>query len=127
MRKQRVLVVDDNADQRAMLKLFLELEGFEITLAGNGDEALAELAARPVDIVVTDLFMPDKDGIETIAELKERSPQTKIVALSGWISAQGSDYLRVAKEIGADAALRKSADPQELVAVLRGLAAAPAA
>jgi DNA-binding response OmpR family regulator len=122
MARQKVLIVDDNVDQRTMLKLFLEMEGFEIALAGNGDEALAALERQPFDVVVTDLFMPDKDGIETITEVKKRAPQTRIVALSGWVSQRGSDYLSVAREIGADAALRKSADPQELVAILRAFA-----
>jgi CheY-like chemotaxis protein len=122
MDRQKILIVDDNADQRGMLKLFLELEGFEIAVAGNGDEALAALAAQPFDVLITDLFMPEKDGIETIAEVKKRAPKTRIVALSGRISQHGSDYLSVAREIGADAALRKSADPQELVAILRRFA-----
>jgi DNA-binding response OmpR family regulator len=73
--------------------------------------------------VITDLFMPDKDGIETIVELRKLSPTVKIVAMSGWTSAQGSDYLRVAREIGATATLQKPFDPRELTRVVRQLAA----
>jgi DNA-binding response OmpR family regulator len=72
-------------------------------------------------VVVTDLFMPDQDGIETILELRKRFPQVRIVAMSGWTSSEGSDYLRVAREIGALETLRKPFDPQELSQLLRAL------
>jgi DNA-binding response OmpR family regulator len=66
--------------------------------------------------------MPDKDGIETILELRRTYPGVKIVAMSGWTSTQGSDYLRVAREIGAAATLTKPFDPAELSRVVRALA-----
>jgi DNA-binding response OmpR family regulator len=119
----RVMVVDDNEDMRSMLKLCLEADGFEVEVARNGQLALDLLHRQPADVVVTDLFMPDQDGIETILELRKQFPQVRIVAMSGWTSSEGSDYLRVAREIGALETLRKPFDPQELSQLLRELPA----
>jgi len=115
----RVLIIDDNDDLRNSLKLCLEDEGFDVSTAANGMVAMQSLQQNPVDVVVTDLFMPDKDGIETIAELRKRFPRCKIVAMSGWASIEGSDYLSVAREIGAIRTLKKPFEPTELSRVLR--------
>ena len=119
--KTRVLVVDDNEDLRNTIGALLQADGFEVALAADGQAALAQHHAMPCDVVLTDLFMPDKDGIETIVELRKLSPGIKIVAMSGWTSSQGSDYLQVAREIGASVTLQKPFDPQELSRVLRRL------
>ena len=115
----RILVVDDNDDIRSMLELLLRREGFDVAAARDGEEALALFAERPADIVVTDLFMPERDGIETIVALRERYPEAKIIAMSGWQSQRGPDYLAVAREIGALATLRKPFEPRELLRVVR--------
>jgi CheY-like chemotaxis protein len=120
---KRILVVDDNEDLRSTIQALLRADGFDVAVAGNGQAALALHQSQPADVVITDLFMPDKDGIETIVELKKLSPQLKIVAISGWTSTQGSDYLQVAREIGATVTLQKPFDPQELSRVVRQLAA----
>ena len=117
----RIMVVDDNEDMRNMLKLCLEADGFDVDVARNGQLALERLQQAPADVVVTDLFMPDQDGIETILELRKRFPAVRIVAMSGWTSSEGSDYLRVAREIGALETLRKPFDPQRLSQLLRAL------
>ncbi|HEX6692557.1 MAG TPA: response regulator [Burkholderiales bacterium] len=119
--KTRVLVVDDNEDLRNTIGALLQADGFDVVLAADGQAALAQHQVRPVDVVLTDLFMPDKDGIETIVELRKLSPGVKIVAMSGWTSSQGSDYLQVAREIGASVTLQKPFDPEELSRVLRRL------
>ena len=118
---KRILVVDDNEDLRSTIKALLQADGFDVSVAADGEAALAAHRARPADVVVTDLFMPDKDGIETIIELKKLYPKVKIVAMSGWTSTQGSDYLQVAREIGAAATLQKPFDPAELSRVVRDL------
>ena len=115
----RVLVVDDNADIRGMLQAQLEMEGFEVATAPDGACALALLGRQRTDLIITDLFMPDKDGIETIEEVRRKYPLAKIVAMSGWQSAQGPNYLDVAREIGALRTLRKPFDPDELVRIVR--------
>jgi DNA-binding response OmpR family regulator len=120
--KKRVLLVDDNEDLRTTVQLLLQADGFDVAVAADGQAALAQHRARPADVVITDLFMPDKDGIETIVELRRLYPQVKIVAISGWTSMQGSNYLQVAREIGAAATLQKPFDPAELSRVVRDLA-----
>jgi DNA-binding response OmpR family regulator len=114
-------VVDDNEDLRGTVQALLQADGFEVAVAADGDAALAAHRLRPADVVITDLFMPDKDGIETIIELKKLYPSVKIIAMSGWTSTRGSDYLQVAREIGAAVTLQKPFDPQELSRVVREL------
>jgi DNA-binding response OmpR family regulator len=120
--KKRILVVDDNEDLRTTIQALLQADGFDVAVAADGEAALSLHRARPADVVITDLFMPDKDGIETIIELKKLYPNVKIVAMSGWTSTQGSDYLQVAREIGASVTLQKPFDPLELSRVVRQLA-----
>jgi CheY-like chemotaxis protein len=120
--KKRILVVDDNEDLRTTIQALLQADGFEVAVAADGEAALLLHRSHPADVVVTDLFMPDKDGIETIIELKKLYPTVKIVAMSGWTSTQGSDYLQVAREIGAAVTLQKPFDPLELSRVVRQLA-----
>jgi CheY-like chemotaxis protein len=120
--KKRILVVDDNEDLRTTIQALLQADGFEVAVAADGEAALVLNRSRPADVVITDLFMPDKDGIETIIELKKLYPNIKIVAMSGWTSTQGSDYLQVAREIGAAVTLQKPFDPLELSRVVRQLA-----
>ena len=120
--KKRILVVDDNEDLRTTIQALLQADGFDVSVAADGEAALSQHRSRPADVVITDLFMPDKDGIETIIELKKLYPKIKIVAMSGWTSTQGSDYLQVAREIGAAVTLQKPFDPLELSRVVRDLA-----
>jgi CheY-like chemotaxis protein len=115
----RILVIDDNDDIRSMLELLLRREGFDVAAAHHGEEALALFAERPADIVITDLFMPERDGIETIVALRDRYPDAKIIAMSGWQSQRGPDYLAVAREIGAAGTLRKPFQPHELLRLVR--------
>jgi DNA-binding response OmpR family regulator len=119
--KKRILVVDDNEDLRTTIQALLQADGFDVSVAADGEAALLQHRSRPADVVITDLFMPDKDGIETIIELKKLYPNVKIVAMSGWTSTQGSDYLQVAREIGASVTLQKPFDPLELSRVVRQL------
>ena len=117
----RVLVVDDSADIRGMLQAQLEMEGFDVATAPDGARALALLGRQRADLIITDLFMPDKDGIETILEIREKYPAVQIVAMSGWDSRQGSDYLKVAREIGAVRTVKKPFELTDIVKIVRDL------
>lgn len=112
----RVLVIEDNQDLRDYLRLALESQGYQVLTARNGKEALGYLNGHPVDAVLTDLFMPEMDGIETITALRRHFPDLRVVAMSG---RPGVDYLTVARELGVAHTLRKPFEIDELLAVLK--------
>jgi two-component system chemotaxis response regulator CheY len=112
----RILVIEDNLDLRDYLRVALETQGYEVLTARNGREALGYLNGHPVDVVLTDLFMPEMDGIETIATLRKAHPNVHVVAMSG---RPGVDYLAVARELGVTKTLRKPFDIEELLAALK--------
>ena len=122
-RKKRVLVIDDNPDMRRTMQALLESEGFAVSVAADGEEALRLQRERPAAVVITDIFMPGKEGIETIFELRKQFPQTKIIVMSGGSRATGMDYFDVARELGAVKALKKPFAPEELIDAVRELTA----
>jgi DNA-binding response OmpR family regulator len=112
----RVLVIDDDSEMRAFLKEILESEGHEVVLAADGDEGLAEFRNHPADVVMTDLFMPNKEGLETIRELLEEFPHAGIIAMCG--RPQASPMLSVATQLGAAEFLCKPFSCQEILVAL---------
>jgi len=123
----RVLVVDDSADLRAFMKIVLERAGFEVELAPDGRRALDAAFLRPADVLITDIFMPELDGIELIEAVKLKFPRTRILAVSGGGHVAKGDYLSVGSEIGADAVLRKPFTADILLSKLRDVAGRGAA
>ena len=118
----RVLVIDDNPDIRLTLQWLLESEGFTVVVAANGAEGLRLQKRQPADILVTDVFMPEQDGIETLWKFREEFPEVPIIVMSGGSAARGTDYLAVARQLGARSTLAKPLNPQELLDVVRRLA-----
>ena len=114
----RILVIDDNPDIRDTLRWLLEGEGYVVSVAANGAEGLRLQQDEPADIVVTDIFMPEQDGIETLWKFREEFPNVPIIVMSGGGAARGTDYLSLARELGAERTLRKPLDPQELINVV---------
>jgi CheY-like chemotaxis protein len=116
----RILVIDDNEDLREMMHLILSADGHEVETASDGLGGLGRLREARFDLVVTDIFMPDQDGIETITQVREHFPSVRIVAISGGGRAsRAKSYLRTAIEIGADAAIPKPFEQSELCATVR--------
>lgn len=118
---KRVLVIDDNPDMRRTLQALLESEGFAVSVAADGEEALRLQRDLPAAVVITDIYMPGKEGIETIYELRKHFPQTKVIVMSGGGRATGVDYFQVARELGAVKALKKPFAPGELIDAVREL------
>lgn len=118
-----VLIVDDNADMRSFVKIVLERAGFEAQVAADGERALDLQRAHPVDVLITDIFMPERDGIELIHQFKSAFPQVKIIAMSGGGRISKRDYLPFAADIGADLVLRKPFAADALLSMLRDLVA----
>lgn len=110
---------------RQSMRLLLERAGYEVELAQNGARALELQRSRPADVLITDIFMPEQDGLETIERFRREFPGVKIVAMSGGGAlAKGSFYLSTAEVAGADAVLRKPFERDGLLQALRKVAGA---
>lgn len=113
-----ILVIDDDASVREVVSEMLRLEGYEVTIAENGEEAISRLARQRFELVITDLIMPEKEGIETIAEIRRNDDSIPIIAISGGGRLGPGDYLETARYIGADATLAKPFARQELLTTI---------
>lgn len=102
-----IIIIDDERDVRATVRKILERDGHTVRDADNGNQGIRLHRERPADLVITDLFMPDKEGIETIRELRELSPELRILAVSGGASMQPDGPLSDAEFLGADGSLAK--------------------
>ena len=97
----KILLVEDEERVRALLKGVLESNGYEVQEASSGKEALQSYARSPPDLILTDLVMPDMEGIELITKIRKSDPNLKIIAMSG------SNYLDIAERLGVDHTLAK--------------------
>jgi len=112
----RILVIDDDELVRATLKSALELAQHEVVVAKDGRQGLANYQNGNFDLVVTDIIMPEKEGIETIIELRQQNPAVKIIAISGGGRTSNEIFLDVAKKFGAVDVLSKPFTPKQLLA-----------
>jgi len=118
----RILVIDDDDLFRSMLAEILEMEGFEVESAADGDVGVAKFLAHSPEVVVTDIVMPEKEGIQTIRELLQVNPEAKIIAMSGGgRRATSDDYLALAEDLGAQRTLSKPFQSAELIEAIRTL------
>lgn len=113
-----ILVVDDEEELRELMRHVLERAGHTVTCASNGCEASEVIGRCQFDVVVTDMLMPDRDGLELISEIKSKHRATKIVAISGGGQVGSDQYLTMAKGFGADVLLRKPFAYQALLSAV---------
>ena len=104
---QSILVIDDDESIRLLLRALLEGEGYQVLEASDGDKGLKEYNKNPTDLVITDLIMPGKEGIETIRDLRRQFPKIKIIAVSGGGRIGPESYLKMAEGVGALRTLSK--------------------
>ena len=114
-----ILVVDDDPEIRSTLKKLLELSGHSVFTASSGVEAQQCLAKDDVDLMITDIVMPDQDGLENMKAAKLLKPELPIVAMSGGGRLKTENYLRLAKAVGADAVLEKPFDTKTLLQTIQ--------
>jgi len=117
----RILVIDDDHQLRAMLKQFLERNGYEVLDAPNGAEGIRTFGKHGADLIITDLIMPEKEGIEIIMELSHSFPDVKIIAISGGGRVRPDGYLKMAKELGAARTFTKPLDREKLIEAVQDL------
>jgi len=110
-----ILVIDDGEDFREALQTALESAGYRVIVAANGRTASQALANEKLDLVLTDLLMPDKDGLEVITELKATRPNLPVIAMSGGGHMHADDYLTLARALGAKALLQKPFSNERLL------------
>ncbi len=116
----RLLVIDDDVDVREMICKMLTGDDYDLLVAANGKEGMQIIKREPeIDIVITDLIMPEMEGIETIQEIKRRFPQIKILAISGGGRGSAQNYLTLAKGMGANLTLNKPFVKNELLNALK--------
>lgn len=115
----RVLLVDDEDMIRDLFSAILIDAEYDVTCASNGAEAVKILQDKTFDLVITDILMPEKEGVETIMELKKKTPETRIIALSGGGRTKNFMPLKIAARAGADMTLQKPIEPDDLVKAVR--------
>lgn len=109
-----VLVIDDDVNFAEILALFLAGEGHEPILARDGREGLRLIYSQRPDLVLTDILMPDTDGIEVILANRKAPVPAKLIAMTGALANGDQDYLKFARDLGADAVLHKPFELSEL-------------
>ena len=102
-----ILVIDDEPRMLRVIREILERDDHNVIEAISGDQGIAAIVAQPVDLVITDIIMPDKEGIETIGEIKQDYPHLPIIAISGGSLTGAGSYLATAAALGACATLEK--------------------
>jgi DNA-binding response OmpR family regulator len=120
----RILIIDDDEMLRTAIAQTLALAGHETIQAADGQQGLELFRTTPIDLVLTDLVMPGKEGVETIIELHRANPRLPIIAMSGGMQ-RSTMYLEIAAKIGARRALAKPFMPQELIDMVKAVLAEP--
>jgi two-component system, chemotaxis family, chemotaxis protein CheY len=117
----RILVMDDDDLLRGVLRVVLEAARYDVIEAADGKAGLRLYREQGADLVLVDIFMPERDGLEVIRALRAEIPQPKIVAMSGGGQTGQIDILRAAAAFGASRTLRKPFEPHELLTAMREL------
>ena len=113
----QILIIDDDPDVRGLLEQTLTTAGYKVTLAADGQEGLANYHKSPANLVITDLYMPNREGLETIKDLRRLFPDLPIIAMSGKPTAE--TMLHVAEQLGAVQVLQKPFTAEELLEAVR--------
>ena len=122
---KRILVIDDDFHVRDMLERLLRKAGYDAQPAENGAEAVKMHRGNPMDLVITDIIMPEKEGLEVITEFRREYPSVKLIAISGGGRIGSDNYLKMAKLLGAERTFAKPVDTSQLLTAIEELLAPP--
>ena len=118
---KHILVVDDDEMIRAFVKELLQINEFKITEAANGKLGLKEFRENTPDLVITDIVMPEMEGISFIRELRNHNKDIPIIAMTGNIHGRMEEYLDISSKIGADEVLRKPVKSEDIINTINRL------
>lgn len=126
-----ILIIDDEEDIRDALQMVLDSAGYDVNVASNGNDAIELQRRKPADLIITDIIMPEKDGVNTISEFRQEFPGIRIIAISGGggidpmsykpEAISTTAYLAAAKEVGADFAITKPFERADLLQAVEKL------
>ncbi len=114
-----ILVIDDDEIVNAMIVQLLMEAGYDAEGARDGHLGILRLKSTPFDLVITDIVMPEKEGLETIIEIRKMNKTIPIIAISGGGKVNADQYLNMAKNLGADYALKKPIENEHLIGAVR--------
>ncbi|MCP4573007.1 MAG: response regulator [bacterium] len=116
-----ILIIEDDTEVRAYLDSLLGRAGYTTATAANGKEGVEVFEAEAIDLVITDIIMPEKDGIETIMDMKRVRRDLKVIAISGGGRAEPENYLHSARLLGADRTIKKPFTNEDILAAVKEL------
>ena len=116
-----ILIIDDDLQLLDMLRQTLEREGYNVVVASNGKAGIKIYREDPVDLIITDMIMPEKEGIETIIELKRDYPDVKIITMSGGGIISSEQYLDISRKLGVEQSFTKPIEREKLLFAIREL------
>ncbi len=117
----RLMIIDDDYFVRDMLERLMRKAGFDVETAEHGAEALKMHRRNPVDLIITDILMPEKEGLETITDFRRSFPGVKVIAISGGGRIGPASYLKMAMLFGADRTFAKPVDTSQLLSAVEEL------
>ncbi len=117
---KNILVIDDEKHIRDSFKIRLEQEGYKVDVAEDGDIGLKMVSDNIYDVVITDIVMPEKEGLEVIREIRSQNAGIKIIAISGGGRISPDNYLNMAKLFGAENIFKKPVILEDLIKVIEG-------
>jgi CheY-like chemotaxis protein len=121
----KILVIDDDHLVRYTLSKILSSNGYEVVTASDGKRGMAVLRAEHPDVVITDIIMPEQEGIDTIIQIRRERPAIKIIAISGGGRIRNIDFLEMAQSLGANDVIAKPFEADELLSCLISLGLPP--
>ncbi len=121
----RILVIEDDVEVRKVLRQILEHAGYEVEEASNGEEGIKRYSEKQADLVITDIIMPKKEGIETITDLRIEFPDVKVIAISGGGRLGPEPYLELAESFGANRIIMKPFSAGEILDAVQELLEQP--
>ena len=116
---ETILIIDDDPTLRAMCKSALEQKGYRVLEAQNGSAADKVFKSQKIDIVFLDILMPDKDGLETLLDIRRNNPSIYVYAMSGGGRKGNFGYLDIARRFGADEVVKKPFLPSTLIELIQ--------
>ncbi len=116
---KNILLIDDDPSIRTVFKRFLGAHGYSVEIAADGNEGMKKISEKVPDLLITDIMMPEKDGLEVVLALREEHPDLPVIAISGGMHSAPMDFLPIVKKFGARKVFYKPVELEKLLAAIK--------